>query len=379
MRTVYLDYAATTPVDLSVAECMSRYLTLEGTFGNPASPHRYGRLALQAVEAAQLQVAELIGAAGEEIVWTSGATEANNLALIGVARANQQRGKHIVTSQSEHKSVLDSCRYLEGEGWQVTYLKPQPNGLLDIEKFVAALRRDTVLASIMHVNNETGVIQDIKTLAQATRSRGIPLHVDAVQSAGKIPIDVAQWPVDLMSLSAHKVYGPKGIGALYLRNASGVRIEAQSYGGGQQRGLRSGTLPTHQIVGMGEAFSLAKANMADEGKRLEALRDRLWQALRDIEGLYQNGEPTQRAANYLNITLEGVDNESLMASLPDIAFSPGSACSAERIEPSHVLRSMGIDDARAQCSIRLTLGRFSNVDDIDYAINRLRAAISALR
>lgn len=377
MKAVYFDYAATTPLDPYVAESMAKFLSLDGVFGNPASAHRFGRSAMQAVDIAQAQVAELIGASADDIIWTSGATEANNLALIGAARANQSRGKHIVTCQSEHKSVLDTCRYLEHQGWQVSYLKPLANGLLDIDQFSAALRPDTVLASIMHVNNETGVIQDIAALAQIAHSREVLLHVDAVQSAGKVPIDMAQWPVDLLSLSAHKVYGPKGIGALYLRK--GVGIEAQSYGGGQQRGLRSGTLPTHQIVAMGEAFSLAKIQVADESLRLAQLRDQLWLGLKTLGAIYQNGQTPRRAANYLNIAIEGVDSESLMAALPDIAFSPGSACSAESVEPSHVLRSMGIEAARANCSIRLTLGRFTSAEEIDYVIERMRAAVGVLR
>lgn len=378
MKTIYLDYAATTPVDPRVAEIMARHLTLDGNFGNPSSMHRFGCLAQQAIQQAQQQVAELIHADPSEIVWTSGATEANNLALIGVAQANAQRGRHIVTCLSEHKSVLDTCRYLEGCGWDVTYLKPQPSGVINLDDFARALRPDTVLASIMHVNNETGIIQDIEALAKVTRARDIKLHIDAVQSAGKIPVNVRLWPVDLISLSAHKVYGPKGIGALYIRSEPPVMIEPQIHGGGQQGGLRSGTLPTHQIVGMGEAFRLAEAEMQEESVRIAQLRDRLWLGLQDIEGIVQNGDATHRAANYLNIRIEGVDSETLMAALPDIALSPGSACTSESIEPSHVLQAMGMTRAHILGSVRLTLGRFSTAEEIDHAAERLRSAISVI-
>ncbi len=379
-KPIYFDYAATTPVDPRVAQKMMQYLTLDGIFGNPASrSHAFGWEADKAVEEAREQVAALINADAKEIVWTSGATESNNLAIKGAAHFNERRGKHIITCKTEHKAVLDTCRQLEREGYEVTYLDPESNGLIDLEKFKAALRPDTSVASIMHVNNETGVIQDIAAMGELCRANKTVFHVDAAQSAGKVPIDMETLKVDMMSFSGHKIYGPKGIGALYVRRKPRVRIEAQMHGGGHERGMRSGTLPTHQIVGMGEAFRLAKAEMNAETDRILMLRNRLWDGLKDIEEVYLNGDADQRVAGILNVSFNYVEGESLMMSLKDLAMSSGSACTSASLEPSYVLRALGRSDELAHSSLRLSMGRFTTVEEVDYAIERIHAAVEKLR
>ena len=379
-KPIYFDYAATTPVDPRVAQKMMQYLTLDGIFGNPASrSHAFGWEADKAVEDAREQVAALINADAKEIVWTSGATESNNLAIKGAAHFNERRGKHIITCKTEHKAVLDTCRQLEREGYEVTYLDPESNGLIDLEKFKAALRPDTSVASIMHVNNETGVIQDIAAMGELCRANKTVFHVDAAQSAGKVPIDMETLKVDMMSFSGHKIYGPKGIGALYVRRKPRVRIEAQMHGGGHERGMRSGTLPTHQIVGMGEAFRLAKAEMNAETDRILMLRNRLWDGLKDIEEVYLNGDADQRVAGILNVSFNYVEGESLMMSLKDLAMSSGSACTSASLEPSYVLRALGRSDELAHSSLRLSMGRFTTVEEVDYAIERIHAAVEKLR
>ncbi len=377
---VYLDYSATTPIDPRVAAKMCECLTLDGDFGNPASrSHAFGWNAEQRVEQARAQVAALLNANSKEIVWTSGATESDNLALKGAAHFYQKKGRHIVTVKTEHKAVLDTCRQLEREGYVVTYLDVQPDGLIDADVFRAALRDDTILASVMHVNNEIGVIQDIDTLGTLCRERGVLFHVDAAQSPGKVALDLQKTPVDLMSLSAHKVYGPKGIGALYVRRKPRVRIEAQIHGGGHERGMRSGTLPTHQIVGMGEAFHLAKAEMAEENVRLHALRDKLYNGLKDLEEVYVNGDLQRRIAGNLNISFNYVEGESLMMALKDMAVSSGSACTSASLEPSYVLRALGRDDELAHSSIRFTLGRFTTEADVDAVLQQIHTQVVRLR
>lgn len=377
---IYFDYSATTPVDERVAEAMCACLTRDGRFGNPASrSHPFGWDAEAAVERARGQVASLVGADPKEIVFTSGATESNNLAIKGAAHFYQKKGKHLVTVKTEHKAVLDTCRQLEREGFEVTYLEPQPNGLLDLDKFAAALREDTLLASVMHVNNEIGVIQDIAKIGGICRSKGVLLHVDAAQSAGKVPVDLASLPVDLMSFSAHKIYGPKGIGALYVRRKPRVRLEAQMHGGGHERGLRSGTLATHQIVGMGEAFRIAKDEMAAENQRILALRERLWKGLQDMDEVYINGDLTQRVAGNLNVSFNFVEGESLIMALKDIAVSSGSACTSASLEPSYVLRALGRNDELAHSSIRFTLGRYTTAEEVDYTIALVKDKVAKLR
>jgi len=377
---IYMDYSATTPVDPRVAELMCSYLTLEGEFGNPASrSHAFGWQADEAVNRARQQVADLVNADPKEIVWTSGATESDNLAIKGVAYFYGKQGKHIVTSKTEHKAVLDTCRHLEREGFEVTYLDPEPDGLIDLGKLEAALRDDTILVSIMHVNNEIGVIQDIEAIGELTRSRKILLHVDAAQSAGKVPIDLGRLKVDLMSFSAHKIYGPKGIGALYVRRKPRVRLEAQMHGGGHERGMRSGTLATHQIVGMGEAFRIAAEEMATENERVLGLRNRLWEGLQDIEEVYLNGEYDQRVAGNLNVSFAYVEGESLIMALKDLAVSSGSACTSASLEPSYVLRALGREDELAHSSLRFTLGRFTTVEEVDYAIQKIHTEVGRLR
>jgi cysteine desulfurase len=377
---IYFDYAATTPVDPRVAEKMMHYLTLDGVFGNPASKsHAFGWAAEEAVENARAEVAALINADPKEIVWTSGATESNNLAIKGAAHFNERRGKHIITSKTEHKAVLDTCRQLEREGFEVTYLDPEPNGLIDLGKLKAALRPYTSVVSIMHVNNETGVIQDIAAIGEMCRANRTVFHVDAAQSAGKVPIDMETLKVDMMSFSAHKIYGPKGIGALYVRRKPRVRIEAQMHGGGHERGMRSGTLPTHQIVGMGEAFRIAKAEMNAENDRILMLRNRLYDGLKDMDEAYLNGDLERRVAGILNISFNFVEGESLMMSLKELAMSSGSACTSSSLEPSYVLRALGRSDELAHSSLRLSMGRFSTVDEVDYAVGRIRAAVDKLR
>lgn len=381
MKTpIYLDYSATTPVDPRVADLICKHLTMDGNFGNPASrSHSFGWDAEAAVETARGQVAALLNADSKEIVFTSGATESDNLAIKGVAYFHKKKGRHIVTCKTEHKAVLDTCRFLEGEGYEVTYLEPESNGLIDLNKLQAALRDDTILVSIMHVNNEIGVIQDIKAIGEMTRARGILFHVDAAQSAGKVPIDMNDMKVDLMSLSAHKIYGPKGIGALYVRRKPRVRIEAQMHGGGHERGMRSGTLPTHQIVGMGEAFRLAKEEMAKENERVRMLRDRLLKGLQNIEEVYINGDMTARVPHNLNVSFNFVEGESLIMALKDLAVSSGSACTSASLEPSYVLRALGRSDELAHSSIRFSIGRFTTQEEIDHAVALLHSKIGKLR
>ncbi len=377
---IYMDYSATTPVDPRVAEKMCSCLTLDGTFGNPASrSHPFGWEAEDAVDEARRQVAELVNADPKEIVWTSGATESNNLAIKGAAHFYHKRGKHIVTCKTEHKAVLDTCRALEREGFEVTYLDPEPTGLIDLGKLEASLREDTILVSIMHVNNEIGVVQDIEAIGELTRSRKILFHVDAAQSAGKVPIDLEQAKVDLMSFSAHKIYGPKGIGALYVRRKPRVRLEAQMHGGGHERGMRSGTLATHQIVGMGEAFRIARQEMAAENERVIALRQRLWDGLKDMEQVFLNGDAEQRVAGNLNVSFAFVEGESLIMALKDLAVSSGSACTSASLEPSYVLRALGREDELAHSSIRFTLGRFTTAEEVDYAVAKIREQVERLR
>lgn len=380
-KPIYLDYAATTPVDPRVAEKMCSYLTLDsGLFGNPASrSHVFGWEAEQAAEEARRQVAALVNCDPKEIVWTSGATESDNLAIKGVAEFYAKKGKHIITSKTEHKAVLDTCRHLERFGYEVTYLEPEANGLIDLAKLEAAMRPDTILVSIMHVNNEIGVIQDIAAIGELTRARGILFHVDAAQSAGKVPIDLNQLKVDLMSFSAHKCYGPKGIGALYVRRKPRVRLEAQMHGGGHERGMRSGTLPTHQIVAMGEAFRIAREEMAQENERIRMLRDRLLKGVQDIEEVYVNGDMERRVPHNLNISFNYVEGESLMMALRDLAVSSGSACTSASLEPSYVLRAIGRPDELAHSSIRFSIGRFTTEQDIDRAVALIHEKISKLR
>ena len=381
MKTpIYFDYSATTPVDKRVAEKMCDCLTTEGNFGNPASSsHEFGWKAEDAVEQARKDVADLINANPKEIVFTSGATESDNLAIKGIAHFYKKNGKHIVTCKTEHKAVLDTCRQLEREGYEVTYLDPEENGLIDLDKLKAALRDDTILVSIMHVNNEIGVIQDIKAIGEITRERKIMFHVDAAQSAGKVPINMDDLKVDLMSFSAHKIYGPKGIGALYVSRKPRVRLEAQMHGGGHERGMRSGTLATHQIVGMGEAFRLAKEEMAADNERIRMLRDRLLKGLDSIEETYINGDMEQRVPHNLNISFNFVEGESLIMALKELAVSSGSACTSASLEPSYVLRALGRNDELAHSSIRFSLGRFTTEEEIDFAVGKINDNIGKLR
>jgi len=377
---IYMDYSATTPVDERVAEKMCTYLTRQGQFGNPASrSHEFGWKAEGAVEQARKDVAQLINANPKEIIWTSGATESDNLAIKGAAHFYHKKGKHIVTLKTEHKAVLDSCRQLEREGYDVTYMDPEPSGLLDLKKFTDTLRDDTVLVSIMHVNNEIGVIQDIEAIGEICREQKIIFHVDAAQSAGKIPIDTEKLKVDLMSFSAHKIYGPKGVGALYVRRKPRVRLEAQMHGGGHERGLRSGTLPTHQIVGMGEAFRIAREEMVEEEARIRLLRDRLWNSLNDMEEVYLNGDMDHRVPGNLNVSFNFVEGESLIMALKDMAVSSGSACTSSSLEPSYVLRALGRNDELAHSSIRFSIGRFTTEEEVDYVAELLREKVTKLR
>ena len=380
LTPTYMDYSATTPVDKRVAEKMAKYLTIEGDFGNPASrSHYYGWQAEKAVDEARSQVASLVGADPREIVWTSGATESNNLAIKGIANFYHKRGKHIITLKTEHKAVLDTCRQLEREGFEVTYLEPLSNGLLDINVFKDAIREDTILASIMHVNNEIGVIQDIQSIGDICRDHKIFFHVDAAQSVGKISIDLASLPVDLMSFSAHKIYGPKGMGALYVSRKPRVRLEAQMHGGGHERGMRSGTLATHQIVGMGEAFAIANAEMLEEGKKIKQLRDRLLEGFSDMEEVVINGDIEQRVPGNLNISFNYVEGESLMMAISDVAVSSGSACTSASLEPSYVLRALGRSDELAHSSIRFSIGRYTTEKDVDDTIRLVREKVEKLR
>ena len=376
----YMDYSATTPVDHRVAEKMAECLSIEGTFGNPASrSHYYGWQAEAAVDKARKQVADLVGADPKEIVWTSGATESNNLALKGIAHFYKKRGNHIITLKTEHKAILDTCRQLEREGFEVTYMSPLPSGLLDIEELKATIREDTILASFMHVNNEIGVIQDLQVIGDICRERKVFFHVDASQSVGKLPINLTELPVDLMSFSAHKIYGPKGMGALYVSRKPRVRLEAQMHGGGHERGMRSGTLATHQIVGMGEAFAIAQEMMADEEVRTRGLRDRLYAGFSDMEEVKVNGDMEQRIGNNLNISFNHVEGESLMMAINGIAVSSGSACTSASLEPSYVLRAIGLPDELSASSIRFSVGRFTTEEDVDNAITLVRQKVEKLR
>jgi len=378
--TIYFDYASTTPVDPRVAKKMSECLSTEGKFGNPASrSHKYGWEAEEAIEVARRQVAELIGSDPREIVWTSGATESDNLAIKGVAHFYKSRGKHIVTSKIEHKAVLDTCRHLEREGFEVTYLEPAQDGLISPEEVRSAIREDTTIVSIMHANNEIGVINDIAAIGKICRELGVFYHVDAAQSAGKIEVDVEAMKIDLMSLSAHKMYGPKGVGALYVRRKPRVRLEAQMHGGGHERGMRSGTLPTHQLVGMGEACRIAKAEMEEEQARLLKLRKRLWNGLKDLEEVYVSGDMEQRLPGLINMSFNYVEGESLIMSLPDLAISSGSACTSASLEPSYVLRALGLNDELAHSSLRFSVGRFTDESDVDQAIESVKKAVEKLR
>ncbi|WP_153109418.1 IscS subfamily cysteine desulfurase [Propionivibrio limicola] len=375
---IYLDYSATTPVDPRVAEKMIPYLVEK--FGNPASrSHAFGWEAEAAVEEARAEVAKLVNADPKEIIWTSGATESNNLAIKGAAHFYSSKGKHLITVKTEHKAVLDTCRELEREGFEVTYLDVMENGLVDLEAFKAALRPDTIVVSVMFVNNEIGVIQPIAEIGEICRAKGIIFHVDAAQATGKVEVDLEKLKVDLMSFSAHKTYGPKGIGALYVRRKPRVRLEAQMHGGGHERGFRSGTLPTHQIVGMGEAFRIAREEMGEENERIRTLRDRLLKGLTDIEHVYINGDLEHRIPHNLNISFAYVEGESMMMAIKDLAVSSGSACTSASLEPSYVLRALGRDDELAHSSIRFTIGRFNTEEEIDYAIRLLHEKIGKLR
>lgn len=379
-KPIYLDYMSTTPVEARVVEKMLSCLGATDTFGNPSSTtHLYGWKAKELVELARQQVADVINADRREIIWTSGATEAINLALKGVCYAYQRQGKHIITSKTEHSAVLDTCQYLASQGFEVTYLTPQPNGLITVEQLSQALRKDTILVSIMHVNNEIGVVQDIAALSQLTRSRGILFHVDAAQSVGKLPVDVSAWSVDLLSLSAHKAYGPKGVGALFVRRRPRLHLIPLLHGGKQERHYRAGTLATHQIVGMGEAFHIAQTRLAQEVPRLLALRQTLWKGLQTLEAVYLNGDSEQRSPDNLNVSFDGVDGESLLFALSDIAVSTGSACTSGSIEPSHVLRALGVNDALARSTIRFSLGRYTTEADIDHTVKHVVEKVTQLR
>ena len=377
---IYLDYASTTPIDKRVADKMFEYMTTDGKYGNPASrSHSFGWDADDAVTQSRQHIADLINADPREIVWTSGATESDNLAIKGAAHFYKKKGKHIITVKTEHKAVLDACRQLEREGFEVTYMEPMANGMLDLKKLESEIREDTVLISIMHVNNEIGVIQDIEKIGEMTRSRNIIFHVDAAQSAGKIEIDLEKMKVDLMSFSAHKIYGPKGIGALYVRRKPRVRLEAQIHGGGHERGLRSGTLPTHQIVGMGEAFRIAKEEMGKEYEKIAQLRNRLWNGVKNMEEVYLNGDFESRYPGIMNISFNYVEGESLIMATKDIAVSSGSACTSASLEPSFVLRAIGRSDELAHSSLRISIGRFTTAEDIDATIETVTRAVKKLR
>lgn len=378
---IYLDYAATTPIDADVAQKMMQYMTYEGVFGNPASrSHGFGWQAEEAVENARQQIADLVNADPCEIVFTSGATESDNLALKGVAQFYSSKGKHIVTSKIEHKAILDVCRELEQQGFEITYLEPeQGTGLIHVEQVKNALRDDTILVSLMMVNNELGTLTDVAAIGEITRERGIILHVDAAQAAGKTPIDLASMKIDLMSFSGHKIYGPKGIGALYVSRKPRVRLKAQMHGGGHERGMRSGTLATHQIVGMGEAFAVAKEKMPTEQARIAKLRDRLWNGLKDLDQVFLNGDLKHSIPNIINISFNFVEGESMMMSLKDLAVSSGSACTSATLEPSYVLRAIGRSDELAHSSIRFSLGRYTTEQDIDRVIEEVCNAVTKLR
>ena len=379
-QPIYFDYAATTPVDPRVAQKMSECLLAEGKFGNPASrSHKFGWEADEAVEQARRQIADLVNCDPREIVWTSGATESDNLAIKGVAHFYKKQGKHIITSKIEHKAVLDSCRFLEREGYEVTYLEPGTDGVISPQSVEKAIREDTILVSLMQVNNEIGVLNDIEAIGEITRAHRVYFHVDAAQSAGKVDIDLDKMKVDLMSFSAHKIYGPKGIGALFVRRKPRVRLEAQLHGGGHERGMRSGTLATHQIVGMGEAFRIARADMKDESERIIKYRQRLWNGLKDMEEVYVNGDLASQVPGIMNVSFNFVEGESLIMSLPELAVSSGSACTSASLEPSYVLRALGMNDELAHSSLRFSIGRFTTEEDIDNAIAQVRGAVEKLR
>ena len=377
---IYLDYASTTPVDPRVVAKMQECLSLEGNYGNPASrSHEFGWKAEESVEEARANVASLVNCDHREIVWTSGATESDNLAIKGAARFYRKKGNHVITSKLEHKAVLDSCRQLEREGFEVTYLDPDAKGIIKPEELVKNIKDETILVSLMHVNNEIGVINDIAALGEITRENGIVFHVDAAQSTGKVPIDLSNLKVDLMSFSAHKTYGPKGVGALFVRRKPRVRLEAMIHGGGHERGMRSGTLPTHQIVGMGEAFKLAEEEMSADNARISALREKFWQGLKDIEEVHLNGHEEKRVAGFLNVSFNFIEGESLIMALKDIAVSSGSACTSASLEPSYVLRALGLKDELAHSSIRFALGRFTTEQEVDYTINLVKDSVTKLR
>lgn len=377
---IYFDYAATTPVDPRVAQKMSECLLAEGKFGNPASrSHKFGWEAEEAVEVARRQVADLVNCDPREVVWTSGATESDNLAIKGVAHFYKNKGRHIITSRIEHKAVLDTCRQLEREGFEVTYLDPSSDGLISPQSVEQAIREDTIIVSIMHVNNEIGVINDIAAIGEVTRAQKIFFHVDAAQSAGKIDIDLGELKVDLMSFSGHKVYGPKGVGVLYVRRKPRVRLEAQIHGGGHERGMRSGTLATHQLVGMGEAFRVANLEMREEASRILALRERLWDGLKEMEEVYTSGTLEHHVPGIINISFNFVEGESLIMSLPNVAVSSGSACTSASLEPSYVLRALGLNDELAHSSLRFSIGRFTTQEDVDTAVRQVWEAVEKLR
>ena len=377
---IYLDYASTTPVDPRVVKKMQDCLSMDGNFGNPASrSHAFGWKAEEATEQARQHVADLVNCDPREIVWTSGATESDNLAIKGSARFNKSKGNHIITSKIEHKAVLDSCRQLETEGFEVTYLDPTDKGIITPQMVADAITNETILVSLMHLNNEIGVINDIESIGKITREKSIIFHVDAAQSTGKLPIDLASLNVDLMSFSAHKTYGPKGIGALYASRKPRVRLKAQIHGGGHERGMRSGTLATHQIVGMGEAFRIARSDMDSDIKKIETLRIKLWDGLKDMEEVYLNGDENLRAAGFLNVSFNYVEGESLIMALKDIAVSSGSACTSASLEPSYVLRALGLKDELAHSSIRFGIGRFTTEEEVDYTIDLVKDSVEKLR
>lgn len=377
---IYLDYAATTPADPRVAEAMAKCLTLEGNFGNPASrSYRFGWMAEEAVDVARNQISDALNCDPREIVFTSGATESDNLAIKGVAQGYGNKGKHIITANTEHKAVLDTCAYLEGQGYEVTYLSVDEHGLVSLDALEAAIREDTILVSIMHVNNELGVIQDVAAIGALCRSRDVLFHVDAAQSVGKVAIDLQALPIDLLSISAHKIYGPKGIGALYVRRRPKINLVAQIHGGGHERGMRSGTLPTHQIVGMGEAIAVAQQQLEQDSQRIGQLREMLWQGISQLDGVYLNGHPSQRIAGILNVSFANVDGESLMMALNDIAVSSGSACTSASLEPSYVLKAIGRSNELAHAGIRFSVGRFTSEDDIHYVVSKVTDVVKRLR
>ncbi len=377
---IYLDYAATTPVDKRVAEKMMKYLTMDGCFGNPASrSHDFGWKAEEAVENARKDVADLINADAKEIVWTSGATESDNLAIKGAARFYRKKGNHIITCKTEHKAVLDTCRQLEREGFEVTYLEPEPNGLIDLEKLKQAITDQTIIISIMHVNNEIGIIQDIEQIGAIAKENGVLFHVDAAQSAGKIPLDVKAINVDMISFSAHKIYGPKGVGALYVKRKPRIRLEALIHGGGHERGMRSGTLPTHQIVGMGEAFRLARLEMEQDAVKQEELKQVLWSQISDMEEIYLNGDLDKGAPNILNVSFNFIEGESLVMALKELAVSTGSACTSASLEPSYVLRALGRSDELAHSSIRFSFGRYTKLEEVEYTASIIKDKVAKLR